>query len=165
MNKSSYISLQKIAKTYTDGFLAVSDINLEINKGEFVTLLGPSGCGKTTILKMIAGFDNPTEGRIVINNIDVKDLPANNRSTATVFQDYALFPNMNVIENIKYGIKLIRVKKDPNEYPKQLEKELEQIKKEALTKSKHEIVELKRSFDKIKKELEKEISAYERHEA
>jgi spermidine/putrescine transport system ATP-binding protein len=164
MKKSSYISLQKIAKTYADGFLAVTDINLDINKGEFVTLLGPSGCGKTTILKMIAGFDSPTEGRIVINGIDVKDLPPNKRATATVFQDYALFPNMNVLDNIMYGIKTMRVKKDAKDCPKELTQQLAKIKQESIKKSKVEIAQSTKTLEKLKKELVKEVDKYEKKE-
>jgi spermidine/putrescine transport system ATP-binding protein len=103
-----YIQLIDIKKVYDDGYIAVQDINIAINKGEFVTLLGPSGCGKTTILKMLAGFDMPTNGRILVDGVDIKELPINQRPTATVFQDYALFPNMNVKQNIAYGLKVMR---------------------------------------------------------
>jgi spermidine/putrescine transport system ATP-binding protein len=108
MKISGYLQLKKVGKTYPDGYTAVSDINLTINRGEFITLLGPSGCGKTTILKMLAGFEKPTEGKILINDVDIQELPTNKRPTATVFQDYALFPNLTVSENIKFGLKLMR---------------------------------------------------------
>lgn len=107
-NTKDFLNLEHIYKTYSDGYVAVSDINFSVNKGEFVTLLGPSGCGKTTILKIIAGFEQPTSGRIIFNGKDIKNLPINKRPTATVFQDYALFPNMNVYQNIAYGLKLMR---------------------------------------------------------
>jgi spermidine/putrescine transport system ATP-binding protein len=103
----NYIQLIDIKKVYDDGYIAVQDINISINKGEFVTLLGPSGCGKTTILKMLAGFEMPTNGRILVDGVDIKELPINQRPTATVFQDYALFPNMNVKQNIAYGLKVM----------------------------------------------------------
>lgn len=158
MKTSSYISLQKIAKTYEDGYLAIQDVNLDISRGEFVTLLGPSGCGKTTILKMIAGFSQPTEGRIIIDGLDVKDLPPNSRPTATVFQDYALFPSMTVLDNIKYGIKLMRTKK---EVSKDITKELAELKVSTAKKSEKEKKELTEDLEKNKKELEKLIAKYD----
>ncbi|MGB9832412.1 MAG: ABC transporter ATP-binding protein, partial [Caldisericum exile] len=87
---------------------AVMDFNLSVEKGEFVSLLGPSGCGKTTTLRMIAGFETPTEGKILIDGVDVTYLPPNKRNVGMVFQSYALFPNMTVFENIAFGL---RVKK------------------------------------------------------
>jgi spermidine/putrescine transport system ATP-binding protein len=108
MITKNYIQIKNITKTYDDGYVAVKDINININHGEFVTLLGPSGCGKTTILKMIAGFEAPTHGQIIVDGVDIKELPVNQRPTATVFQDYALFPNMNVYQNIIYGLKVMR---------------------------------------------------------
>ena len=90
------IELKNITKTYEDGFTAVSDLNLYVRKGEFVTLLGPSGCGKTTTLRMIAGFDLPTEGEILMNGRNIADLPPYKRPVNTVFQRYALFPHMNI---------------------------------------------------------------------
>ena len=99
------IELRHISRKYEDGFTAVSDFNLEVKKGEFVTFLGPSGCGKTTTLRMIAGFDNPTEGEILLNGEPITNLPPNKRPINTVFQRYALFPHMNVFENIAFGLK------------------------------------------------------------
>lgn len=106
---NSFIEIMNVEKTYDDGFTAVSNFNLDIKKGEFVTLLGPSGCGKTTMLKMLAGFERPTHGRIIIDSMDVKNIPINKRPTATVFQDYALFPNMTIFQNISYGLKVLRI--------------------------------------------------------
>ncbi|MBO7085342.1 ABC transporter ATP-binding protein [bacterium] len=106
---NSFIEIKNVEKTYDDGFTAVSNFNLDIKKGEFVTLLGPSGCGKTTMLKMLAGFERPTHGRIIIDNMDVKNIPINKRPTATVFQDYALFPNMTIFQNISYGLKVLQI--------------------------------------------------------
>ena len=99
------IELKHISRTFEDGFAAVSDFNLEVKRGEFVTFLGPSGCGKTTTLRMIAGFDMPTEGDILLNGKDISKLPPNERPINTVFQRYALFPHMNIYENIAFGLK------------------------------------------------------------
>ncbi len=107
---TNIIELKHITKTYKDGFSAVSDFNLEVKKGEFVTFLGPSGCGKTTTLRMIAGFDLPTEGEILLNGEPITALPPNERPINTVFQRYALFPHMNIYENIAFGL---RQKKTP----------------------------------------------------
>ncbi len=104
-NTPNIIELKNITKTYQNGFTAVSEMNLEIGQGEFVTLLGPSGCGKTTTLRMIAGFDLPTEGKIYLHGRDITELPPNKRPINTVFQRYALFPHMNVFENISFGLK------------------------------------------------------------
>ncbi|WPL39740.1 ABC transporter ATP-binding protein [Malacoplasma iowae] len=108
-NEKAFIQIKNIKKVYDDQHVAVNGINLNINKGEFVTILGPSGCGKTTLLKMLGGFEQPTSGKILVRNIDIKDLPVQRRPTATVFQDYALFPNMNVEKNIAYGLKENRI--------------------------------------------------------
>ena len=83
---------------------AVDDVTLEIHDGEFFSMLGPSGSGKTTCLRMIAGFDRPTQGQIFLYGQDVSNLPPYDRSVNTVFQDYALFPHMTVGENIAYGL-------------------------------------------------------------
>ena len=94
------IELKGITKRYEDNFTAVEDFNLEVRKGEFVTFLGPSGSGKTTTLRMIAGFDIPTEGKILLNGEDISKLPPNKRPINTVFQRYALFPHLNIFDNI-----------------------------------------------------------------
>ena len=106
------IELQNITKTYEDGFTAVSDVNLYVNKGEFITFLGPSGCGKTTTLRLIAGFDTPTEGKILLNGKDIAGLPPYERPINTVFQRYALFPHMNIYENIAFGLRQKKMKED-----------------------------------------------------
>jgi iron(III) transport system ATP-binding protein len=85
---------------------AVDDVQLTIAQGQFVTLLGPSGCGKTTTLRLIAGFEFPTHGRIVLDGAEVNELPPNRRDMAMVFQSYAIFPHLNVYENIAYGLKI-----------------------------------------------------------
>ncbi|MDD6334251.1 MAG: polyamine ABC transporter ATP-binding protein [Clostridia bacterium] len=107
------IELKHISKVYSDnGFKAVDDFNLEVKRGEFVTFLGPSGCGKTTTLRMIAGFELPTSGQILLNGEDISQLPANKRPINTVFQRYALFPHMNIYENIAFGLKLKKLPKE-----------------------------------------------------
>lgn len=105
MENNNIIQLQNVTKLYGDK-KAVNNISLNIRKGEFVTLLGPSGCGKTTTLRMIAGFETPTEGRILFNGEDITSLPPHKRTVNTVFQKYALFPHLNVFNNIAFGLKL-----------------------------------------------------------
>ena len=107
------IELKHITKVYSDnGFKAVDDFNLEVKRGEFVTFLGPSGCGKTTTLRMIAGFELPSSGEILLDGRDIAHLPANKRPINTVFQRYALFPHMNIYENIAFGLKLKKLPKE-----------------------------------------------------
>lgn len=108
------ISLNHLTKRFGD-MTAVDDVNLEVQAGSLVCLLGPSGCGKTTTLRMIAGFEDPTGGRILIGDDDVTNLPPYSRPTAMVFQSYALFPHMNVFENIAYGLKARRTPKQETE--------------------------------------------------
>ncbi|WP_391516893.1 ATP-binding cassette domain-containing protein [Mycoplasmoides gallisepticum] len=160
MEDKVFIQLRNVNKTFDDGFVAVRNLNLDINKSEFVTLLGPSGCGKTTTLKLLAGFEQPTYGQIKINGIDIKDMPVHKRPFATVFQDYALFPNMTVYNNVCYGLKIMRVPKE-NTDPK-LAVEAENIKKEAEKKAAAKIKDLSKKkndlsnkLDKIRKEYEK----------
>lgn len=99
-----YLQLENLTKKFGN-LLAVNNINISIEKGELVSLVGPSGCGKTTTLKMIGGFLRPTEGRIVLDGVDITNYEPENRPITTVFQNYALFPHMNVYENIGYGLK------------------------------------------------------------
>ena len=106
MEKDILIELKNIKKVYDQDTLVVEDFNLEIKKGEFVTLLGPSGCGKTTILRMIGGFDKPTEGTILLDGVDITEMAPNQRPINTVFQKYALFPHLNVYDNVAFGLKL-----------------------------------------------------------
>ncbi|NJD30123.1 MAG: ABC transporter ATP-binding protein [Chloroflexi bacterium] len=93
----------------SSGFLAVDHIDLEVNDGEFFSLLGPSGCGKTTTLRMIGGFEQPTEGRIELQGVDVTWLPPYRRNVNTVFQNYALFPHLTVYENVAFGLRRRKV--------------------------------------------------------
>ena len=92
--------------------VAVNNVSLNINPGEFITLLGPSGCGKTTILRMIAGFEIPSSGDIFIGEDRVNSLTPDKRDTAMVFQSYALFPHLNLFDNIAYGLKLKKLSKE-----------------------------------------------------
>ena len=107
---ANIIELIDVCKEF-DGVTVVDKMNLYVRKGEFVTFLGPSGCGKTTTLRMIAGFEMPTSGKILLNGQDISNLPPNKRPVNTVFQKYALFPHLNVFENIAFGLKLQRVEK------------------------------------------------------
>ncbi|WP_246307735.1 ATP-binding cassette domain-containing protein [Candidatus Mycoplasma haematohominis] len=102
---STFISLKDINKSYSENNRVLTKFNLDIEEGSFVSILGASGSGKSTILNLIAGFIKPDSGKILLNGIDIKDMPPNQRPTATVFQDYALFPNMNVFENIAFGLR------------------------------------------------------------
>lgn len=119
------IELKHISRTFDDGFRVVDDFNLTVQRGEFVTFLGPSGCGKTTTLRMIAGFDKPTEGELLLNGEDIRDLPPNKRPINTVFQRYALFPHLNVFENVAFGLKLKKLPKA--EIVKKVKKALEMV--------------------------------------
>ncbi|MEG0529289.1 MAG: ATP-binding cassette domain-containing protein, partial [Bacilli bacterium] len=106
MNKNqSIITLKNVTKVF-DGTTVVENMNLNIKKGEFVTFLGPSGCGKSTTLRMIAGFEMPTSGDILLNGEDITSIPPYKRPINTVFQRYALFPYLNVYDNVAFGLKL-----------------------------------------------------------
>lgn len=102
------IEVKNVTKSF-DSVTVVDDCNLAIRRGEFVTLLGPSGCGKTTLLRMIAGFETPTDGHIFIERTDVTDVPPHKRNINTVFQKYALFPHLNVYKNVAFGLKLKKI--------------------------------------------------------
>jgi putative spermidine/putrescine transport system ATP-binding protein len=116
----SFLELTNIRKEFS-GTIAVEDFNLKAEQGEFISFLGPSGCGKTTTLRMIAGFELPTAGRITLANQDLTYVPPNKRKVGMVFQSYALFPNMTVAENIGYGL---RVNGRPKSETKQRVKEM-----------------------------------------
>jgi len=102
---NSIIRFEGITKRFGK-VVAVDNVNLEIREGEFFALLGPSGCGKTTLLRMLAGFETPTEGRMLIDGKDVAELPPNKRPVNMVFQSYAVFPHMKVADNVGYGLKM-----------------------------------------------------------
>jgi iron(III) transport system ATP-binding protein len=111
-----YLTLEKITKTFpprggAGEVNAVLNANLQIERGELVTLLGPSGCGKTTTLRMIAGFEFPTSGRIMLDGKEINILPPNKRDMSMVFQSYAIFPHLNIFENVAYGLNVQRLSK------------------------------------------------------
>jgi putative spermidine/putrescine transport system ATP-binding protein len=110
VNKPVIVSIRGLTRTFGD-VRAVAGVDLDIFEGEFITLLGPSGSGKTTVLRMIAGFEKPDSGSIVLGGKDVSQLPPYDRDVNTVFQDYALFPHMDVISNIEYGLRVKGVEK------------------------------------------------------
>jgi spermidine/putrescine transport system ATP-binding protein len=118
------VRLQGVTKAFGD-LVAVDDLDLDIGDGEFFTLLGPSGCGKTTTLRMVAGFEEPTSGTVLIGGEDVVDLPAHRRPTNTVFQSYALFPHLSVGENVAFGLRRKKVPKD--EIKRRVATELERV--------------------------------------
>jgi multiple sugar transport system ATP-binding protein len=105
------ITFDNVTKTYGDGFRAVSDLNLDVQDGEFVVFVGPSGCGKTTALRMIAGLEEISEGQIRIGDRVVNNLPPGDRDVAMVFQNYALYPHMTVAENIGFALRMRKVPK------------------------------------------------------
>ncbi|QBF34439.1 ABC transporter ATP-binding protein [Mycoplasmopsis phocirhinis] len=152
-NIRNVIELKEVVKEFDDK-VVLEKINLDIKKGEFVTLLGPSGSGKTTILRLIAGFEWATRGEIKFNGRDIKDLPAHKRDLSTIFQDYALFPHLNVEGNIKYGLTLKRVPKESIN-PKHLEL-LETKKREWEKKAAHEMAKL----DKLQEQYESEMDKF-----
>jgi len=111
-----YLTLENITKVFPprgagSEVTAVHDVSLDIEKGELVTLLGPSGCGKTTTLRIIAGFEFPTQGRIILDNQEINSLPPHKREMSMVFQSYAIFPHLTVFENIAYGLNVKRLPK------------------------------------------------------
>jgi spermidine/putrescine transport system ATP-binding protein len=118
------VELERVTKRFGD-VVAVDGVDLELGGGEFFTLLGPSGCGKTTTLRMVAGFERPTAGRIRIEGADVADLPPHRRPTNTVFQSYALFPHLDVEDNVAYGLKRKKVAK--GEVRERVAAELERV--------------------------------------
>ncbi|OCA89224.1 ABC transporter ATP-binding protein [Pradoshia sp. D12] len=110
MNDHTIIRFENVTKQYDDDPAVLNDVSFEIERGKFYTLLGPSGCGKTTILRLIAGFMQPSEGKIYFNGKLINNVPANERQVNTVFQDYALFPHLNVFENVAFGLRIKKMK-------------------------------------------------------
>lgn len=108
--KKKIISFENVVKEYDDEKV-LKNVSFEIEQGKFYTLLGPSGCGKTTILRILAGFADATEGDIYFDGQRINDIPANKRQVNTVFQDYALFPHMNVFDNVAFGLKIKKLSK------------------------------------------------------
>ncbi|MER2027724.1 MAG: ABC transporter ATP-binding protein [Solibacillus sp.] len=107
---NTIIRFENVTKSYDDGTVVLKNINFELERGKFYTLLGPSGCGKTTILRIIAGFTDASTGDVFFNGKRINDVPANERQVNTVFQDYALFPHLNVFENVAFGLRIKKVK-------------------------------------------------------
>ena len=126
------IELNHIGKVFDDGEVLMEDLNLVIKRGEFVTLLGPSGCGKTTILRMLGGFDKPTSGEILLDGKDISSMQPNERPINTVFQKYALFPHLNVYDNVAFGLKLKKI--DATTQKEKVKKVLEMVDLEGFEK-------------------------------
>ncbi|WP_291378426.1 ATP-binding cassette domain-containing protein [Achromobacter sp. UBA5777] len=130
---SPLVQLERIRKSF-DGKDVISDLNLTINDGEFLTLLGPSGCGKTTVLRLIAGLESVDNGHIHLENQDITQVPAEDRHVNTVFQSYALFPHMTVFENVAFGL---RMQKTPaSEIPPRVTEALRMVQLEAFAQRK-----------------------------
>jgi spermidine/putrescine transport system ATP-binding protein len=110
MENDIIIRFDNVTKSYSSHTKVLQNVSFELERGKFYTLLGPSGCGKTTILRIIAGFEKPTTGDVFLNGKCVNDVPANERQVNTVFQDYALFPHLNVFENVAFGLRIKKVK-------------------------------------------------------
>ena len=106
------IDIKSAGKIYPNGTRALEDVNITINDGEFVVLVGPSGCGKTTLLRMVAGLEDITEGEISIGDKTVNDVAPKDRDIAMVFQNYALYPHMSVFDNMAFSLKLRKLPKD-----------------------------------------------------
>ena len=118
------LEIRNVTRRFGD-FAAVNEVSINIEAGEFFTLLGPSGCGKTTLLRMIAGFDVPDAGRIVVDGKDMTGIPPETRNIHTVFQSYALFPHMNVEDNIAFPLRM--AKADPAQISRRVEEALEDV--------------------------------------
>ena len=106
------IDIKSAGKIYPNGTRALEDVSITINDGEFVVLVGPSGCGKTTLLRMVAGLEDITEGEISIGEKTVNDVAPKDRDIAMVFQNYALYPHMSVFDNMAFSLKLRKLPKD-----------------------------------------------------
>lgn len=125
----SLLELRNLSRRF-DNFIAVDNVSLEIAKGEFFTLLGPSGCGKTTLLRMIAGFDTPDSGQILLDGSDITQLAPEKRPIHTVFQSYALFPHMTVAQNVAFPLQMARV--PPSEIRERVQQAIEEVHLSAL---------------------------------
>lgn len=159
--KKNILEFVNVNMIYDDGYVAIENFNLSINRGEFVTLLGPSGCGKTTMLKIIGGFIYPTRGKILYNGIDIKDISIAKRPTATVFQDYALFPNMTVRQNIEYGLKLMRAPLE--NVNKDISAQANKIYQSAQKIANSKIKDIAKTQENIKKAIEKLTKRYNKN--
>ena len=168
-NKNYIIDLKNVSKIYDDDTVAVDDVSFYVRKGEFVTLLGPSGCGKSTTLRMIAGFEFPSKGEILLNGKNISNLPPNKRPINMVFQRYALFPHLDVYDNIAFGLKLKKIPvalkdKDGNPILKINKTKVKEIKREMnLTKrNKHLSKEEKEiKLEELSKKLNEALTTKE----
>lgn len=133
-DNDTLIQINHLKKVFADGETLIEDLSLEIKRGEFVTLLGPSGCGKTTILRMLGGFDTPSGGEILLNGQDITNLSPHERPINTVFQKYALFPHLNVYDNIAFGLKLKKL--DKSQIDEKVKKALTMVDLEGFEKRK-----------------------------
>jgi spermidine/putrescine ABC transporter ATP-binding subunit len=111
-NRKPIIAIRNVSKRFGSSVVAVDNADFEIGEGEFFALLGPSGCGKTTLLRMLAGFENPSEGEVVIDGVRMEGVDPNKRPVNMVFQSYAVFPHMNVLKNVGYGLRVTGVPPD-----------------------------------------------------
>ena len=150
MENNYIIDLKNVSKIFDDETVAVDDFNLYVRKGEFVTFLGPSGCGKSTTLRMIAGFEFPSKGSILLNGKDISNVPPNKRPINMVFQRYALFPHLDVYENIAFGLRLkripvLKVDKDGNKVLKIDKKKIKEL------KSEYKLIQRNRHLDEAEK--------------
>ena len=125
MNTKEFVKFKKVDKSYDGELLVVKDLNLDIAKGEFLTMLGPSGSGKTTCLMMLAGFETPTSGEIYLDGEPISNIPPNKRGIGMVFQNYALFPHMTVYENLAFPLRVRKIPKD--ETDKKVDKALSMV--------------------------------------
>ena len=123
-NTDNIIEINHISKSFGDKCI-LNDVSISVKRGEFLTLLGPSGCGKTTLLRILAGFGSADSGTVLINGKDITNVPPHERPVNTVFQRYALFPHLDVYENIAFGLKLQKVPED--EIDKRVRKVLKMV--------------------------------------
>lgn len=167
MEENKYIiELKNVSKIFDNNMIAVDNFNFYVRKGEFVTFLGPSGCGKSTTLRMIAGFEFPSKGEILLNGKDISSLPPNKRPINMVFQKYALFPHLDVYDNVAFGLKLKKipiekVDKDGNKIMGIDHKKIKEIKSNIhLTKKNKHLgeEEKKTKLDSLEKELNKYLN-------
>ncbi len=154
MNK--LIELKNVTKTYGDN-IVLKGVDLDIYHNEFVTLLGPSGCGKTTLLRIIGGFTDPSEGIVLLDGKDILSLPAHKRPTNTVFQSYALFPHLNVFENIAFGLRMN--KPEIRDLKIEQEEKLKEIDEQILNADEKKKKELQKEKSELKKKQRKELRA------
>ena len=125
MANDHFVRFENVDKSYDGKLLVVKGLNLDIEEGEFVTMLGPSGSGKTTCLMMLAGFETPTNGQIYLDNNVISDIPPHKRGIGMVFQNYALFPHMTVYENLAFPLRVRKIPKE--EADKKVDKALSMV--------------------------------------